>query len=245
MNQRHSTSEIKATEQPTHESCLCVACKNSIPTDASLCPVCKSHQANWKNQLQYFAGLAVLIVLIFSGSSWLYLEARKAIKAIWYYDEVRVISCNTLRSAVVLNRGDGDVFLSHMLLYMPGRSSAWAAKRLDFEEVLPKDKFMRREFPPAKISDNAEWIRNLDPVKFQNLIEIASNGNSCFEFVFFELSDSFLSELRQMAGAGLNTFEVAGYLEYRGQKSDAATRVSITGVGVLRRDIRAICKRSQ
>jgi len=154
----------------------------------------------------------------------------------------RVAAANSLRSAVVANRGDGEVFVSHMLLYMPGRSSSWQAKRLDFEETLPPGHFLRRDFPPAKITGSAEFVRGLDPANFEKLLVRASNGDSCFELVFFDAKDNFFRDLKQMAGARLNTFEVAGYLEYRGLRGDAPTAVPITGVGVLRRDSRRDCQ---
>lgn len=217
----------------------CVACKQEIPVGASLCSHCKSYQHVWKNHLQYGAGIATLTVLVITAWSWLYLNA---VKPIWHHEDVRLISSNSLRSAVVANRGDVEVFVSHMLLYMPGRSSSWEAKRLDFEEVLPPGKISRRDFPPASITGSAEFVRGLNSADFEKLLVRASNGDSCFELVFFDAKDTFFRDLKKMAGERLNTFEVAGYLEYRGLRADEPTAVPITGDGVLRRDLRRACE---
>jgi hypothetical protein len=217
----------------------CVACRQEIPVGASLCSQCKSYQRAWKNHLQYSAGIATLVVLIVTASSWLYLNV---IKAIWSCDDVRLVSSNSLRAAVVANRGDREVFVSHLLLYMSGRSSSWQVKRLDFEEILPPGKILRRDFPPAKITGSAEFVRGLNSAEFENLLVRASNGDSCLEIVFFDAKDSFFRDLKQMAGARLNVFEVAGYLEYRGLRADEPTTVPLTGVGVLRRDSRRECQ---
>ena len=60
-------------------STRCVACKHEIPAGASLCSVCKSYQRNWMNWLQYFSGIATLVVLIASGTIWMWGKARTAL----------------------------------------------------------------------------------------------------------------------------------------------------------------------
>lgn len=237
-------AEIEAPEQVVSEQhgvrvFRCVACKQQIPAGASLCSHCNSYQHKWKNRLQYAAGITTLIIFVITASSWLYFNV---IKAIWYRDDVRLISSNSLRSAVVANRGDGDVFVSHMFLYMIGRSSSWEAKRLDFEEILAPGKILRRDFPPAKIMGSAEFVRGLNSADFEKLLARAVNGDACLEFVFFDAKDNFFRDLKQMAGVRLNTFEIAGYLEYHGLRADEPKAVPITGVGVLRRDSRRECQ---
>jgi hypothetical protein len=217
----------------------CVACKQEIPVGASLCSHCKSYQHVWKNRLQYVAGIATLLVLVITACSWLYLNA---VKPLWYRDDVRLISSNSLRSAVVANRGDVEVFVSHMLLYMSGRPSSWQAKRLEFEEVLPPGKILSRNFPPASITGSSEFVRGLNSAEFEKLLVRASNGDYCFELAFFDANDSFLRDLKKMAGERLNTFEIAGYLEYRGLRADEPMAVPITGDGVLRQDSRPECQ---
>ena len=227
------------TSQNAREGRLCVACRSAIPEGAGICAVCKSYQRRWKNHLEYGARVATLIVLILSGGVWLFGRAREAF---FYREDVRVVSANSLRSAVVENRGDGAVFVSHLILTMPERSADWEAKRLDFEEVVEAGRFVRRDFPSAKLQDRAEFLRGLDAAAFDDFIKRAANGDPCLELVFFDASDGFLREMRQMAGSTLNTFPVGGYLEYRGRSARAPIQIQIRGSGVVRRATRHGCR---
>src|SRR6266481_5046898 len=148
---------------------------------ASLCSLCKSYQRRWKNHLQYFAGMAALLVIVISAGGWIYYNIWKPL---WYYDDVQVLSANSLQSAVVVNRGDGEVFVSHMALFMAGRSHDWKAPRLDFEQILSPGHFLKKDFPPSKISDEGEFIRGLKPAEFEKLLVRAANNDPCFELVF-------------------------------------------------------------
>lgn len=217
----------------------CVACKQEIPSSASLCSICKSYQRSWKNHLQYSAGIATLAVLILSGSAWL---VDKAHKTFFSRDDVRVVGCNTLGSAVIVNRGDREVFLSHLLLWMPGRTSNWVAPDLPINESLPPGQFLKRDYSFSRIKGTAYFVRGLSADEFQKQIERATNGDPCVEVAFYSSVDGNLPVLQTMATPTLNTFEVAGYLEYWGQRDQSAKKVPLTGIGVLRHDSKPECK---
>lgn len=208
----------------------CVACKQDIPIGASICSICKSHQRPWKNSLQFISGMAAMIVLTVSAITWLWGNARTAF---WYRDDVRLLSANTLASAVVANRGDGEVFVSHLIFTMPGRTS-WSSPRLLFEERIPPGQFIRREFPRTKIQ-GGDFVRGVEKAEFEKLIARAVTGDKCVELVFYDGSDSSFLELREMAGKTLNTFEVGGYLQYWNLKKTTPLFLPIKGSGVLRR----------
>jgi hypothetical protein len=178
-----------------------------------MCSICRSYQRRWQNWLQYVSGVAALMVLIVTATTWLWVNARSTF---WYRDDVRLVSANTLDAAVAVNWGDGEVFLSHLLFFMPGRTSDWIAPRLIFDERIPNGQFLRREFPKSKMPDKSEFVRGLSGVDFEKLISRAANGENCLELVFFEGSDSLLGELKQFAGPTLNTFKVGGYFQYWG-----------------------------
>src|SRR4051812_17693713 len=119
------------------KSTQCVACKQEIPAGASVCSRCKSFQQRWKNWLQSCSRIVALLVLIATALTWLWANARVVF---WYRDDVRLIAANTMTSAVVVNRGDGDAFVSHLLFFMSGRTSNWIAPRLTFEEKVSPGK---------------------------------------------------------------------------------------------------------
>lgn len=218
----------------------CVACKQEIPAGASLCSVCKSYQRPWKNHLLYIGGIATMVALIVSAVFWLWGNHRVLLGL--SRDDVRLISANTLGSAVVVNRGDREVFVSQLLLTMPGRSARWLAPMLVFEEKLPVGQFLRREFPKTKLQEPAEFVRGLGAQAFEELVKRAANGDPCFELTFLVAQDSLLRDLRQMAGLTLNTFEVGGYLEYWRVSGDTPVDLPIMGTGVVRRAPRQECR---
>ena len=218
------------------ETQQCVACGQQIPKGVSLCSVCKSYQRNWKNHLQYSAGIVALIALVASALVWLWASR----KDVWPRDDVRVVYASSLGSAVVANSGDRDVFVSHLLFTMPGRQSDWTAPRLVFDEKLAAGQFSRREFPKAKF-DTGEFVRGISDADFERLVSRAANGDPCLELVFSVASDPLLKELTIMPGPPLNTFKIGGYLEYWGLRSTSAVDVAIKGIGALRRDRRPEC----
>jgi len=222
---------------PEAHATRCVACKQEIPAGASLCSVCKSYQRPWKNHLLYISGIAAMIALIISATFWLLGNGRVLLG--FGRDDVRLITANTLSSGVVVNRGDREVFVSHLLLIMPGRSGNWQAPRPIFEERLPVGQFLRREFPRARLQESAEFVRGLGTLDFEKLLTRAANGDPCLELAFFVAQDSLLRELSQMGGPTVNTFEVGGYLEYWRLTGDAPVDLPVKATGFLRRGLEA------
>ena len=164
----------------------CVACGQDIPETASLCSVCRSYQKSWKNHAQYFSSLAALIAVIFASITWLWANARPLI---WYRDDVRLVAMNSLGSAVVLNRSDGEIFLSHLLLNIRGRSDTWHVRGLEFGEQVSPGQFVRKEFPKPKIG-GGDFVRGMRDAEFENLVSEAANGTPCSELVFLGANDS-------------------------------------------------------
>jgi hypothetical protein len=230
MNDQQNLSAPDSSEQAIQTK-PCVACGQNIPASASLCSVCRSYQKSWKNHAQYFSSLAALFAVIFASITWLWATARPLI---WYRDDVRLVSVNSLDSAVVRNRSDGEIFLSHLLVTMHGRSGIWRAWGLEFGEHVSPGQFIRKEFPKPKI-DGGDFVRGMKDAEFEVLVSEAANGAPCTELVFFGAADSFLRDLRVMAGPTLNTFPVSGYLAYWALNRDSPTELPITGVGVVRR----------
>jgi hypothetical protein len=217
----------------------CVACKCEIPADASLCSVCKSYQLAWKNWLQYVAGVVTLIVLTVSASFWLY---EKVHAAFFSHENVSLVACSTmLRTAVVVNRGDRDVFVSHLQLWMARRTANWQAPELEINQTLAPGQFLEKEFPKSKI-DSGEIVRGLSSAGFENLVSRAANNDPCLELDFFAGFDTHYLDLAKAVGGTLNTFDVGGYLEYWGARKDAPVRVTLEGKGIVRRSNAPGCR---
>ena len=226
---------------PTQEAKKhCVACNSEIPAAASLCSVCKSYQRTWKNHLQYVAGVATLIALTVSASFWLYERIHAAY--FYHHENVTVVACSTLmRTVVVVNRGDRNVFVSHLQLWMAGRTKDWQAPNLEISQTLTPGQFFKGEFPPPKL-DNGEFVRGLNSAEFEKLVSKASNDDPCLELDLFAGFDTHYLDLVQAAGNTLNTFEVGGYLEYWGVRTDLPVRVVLEGKGLVRRSNSPACR---
>ncbi len=227
--QSPAASEVRHMEPPQR----CVACKQEILAGAAVCPVCKSHQRRWKNHLQYFAGIVTLAALTATATTWL---VGRVYAAFFAHEDIHIVECNSLESAVIVNRGHAEVFLSHMLLRMTGQRPEWTAQQLEINEKLPPGQFLKREFYPARIKGKSIFVRSLNDDQFQKLIARAAAEDPCVEAAYYGEGDSGLQELLSMAGRPPNTFGVVGYLEYWGYRGTAPMRLPITGTGVLRVD---------
>ncbi len=215
-------------------------CKSQIPADASLCSICKSHQRDWQNWLQYFAGVATLIALTVSASFWLYQKIRSTY---FYRENVGIVACNTLlRTVVIANRGDRDVFVTRLQLWMSGRTSDWQSPYLEINQSVAPGQFLKAEFPKPRLFENGEFVRGLPQAESDALVSKAANHDPCLELDFFAGYDTHFGDIVQMAGPTLNQFPVAGNLEYVGARHDIPVRILLGGVGLVRRDLSPACK---
>jgi hypothetical protein len=139
----------------------CIACGQEIPRSSSLCSACKSYQRSWKNDLQYFAGIATLMALTITSIFWLVERVRNTF---FSKEKVVLAACNNLDTgAVVVNRGDREVFISHLTLWMTGRTSNWTAPVLQINSKLEPGQFLRTAFPPGKITGAGIFIGDCPP----------------------------------------------------------------------------------
>src|SRR5690349_16448564 len=114
MTDQTDTSLVPAAkpDSPAAISTLrpCIACGSELPSTASVCSRCRQYQKAWKNRLQYWAGVSTLIVMAASALLW---SATNMRRLLWPREELRLISANSMRSAVFFNQGDKEVFVSH------------------------------------------------------------------------------------------------------------------------------------
>ena len=224
-NQHHdTTSEAKKP---------CIACGANIPAKASICSVCKSYQASWKNIIQYFSGIAALIALAASLITWLLGNARPLV---FPRDDVTIMAASTQTQVVLANRGDRDVFVAHLIFTMPGRNHDWIAPRISINEKLAPGEFLKRSFETGRLDGpGTEFVRGASAEDFEAMIVKAARSDPCHELVFFEKSDQSFAELSQAAGPTLNTFPVGGYLQYWSVGHKEPSYVLVNGFGIVKR----------
>ena len=89
----------------------CIACKSIIDPEASLCSICSSYQQNWKNVLKYWVNMAGIATIIISLITYLW----SAIPKTFFEDSVEILSFDD-NWITILNRGFGQVYLSHVAI---------------------------------------------------------------------------------------------------------------------------------
>jgi hypothetical protein len=103
---------MSAKIDPEAAHLLCVACKSTINTGATLCPVCKAHQTPWKNWLTYLGGTVALLTLITSGVTYTFTTLSKALSK----DDLVVVQYNSNGRSILATNGQSDLFVSHVEL---------------------------------------------------------------------------------------------------------------------------------
>ena len=206
----------------------CIACKQEIPAAASICFVCKSYQRSWKNAFQYFSTLTALIALTSSALIWSF-SLRSTI---WPTEDVRVLEANSTGIAVVANFGDQDVYISHLIFFMSGRTSNWQAPQIRFQERLAPGAIVRKEFP-NQLSPATSIARGVSEQALEDLIVKAASGDKCVKLGFFLDTDPALLLLSQMGGPTINKFKVSGFLEYVSGTSRTTKKKDISGSGLI------------
>ena len=124
----------------------CNACGSSIPQSATLCSVCKTYQQRWKARVQFFSSTTAFFAAALSLILWAVTQLPTLRILVWPREDVRVTAANSLTGGVVANRGDHEVFVSHIVLFMTGRSK-WTTHRFPVDESLAPGKFLRVEAP--------------------------------------------------------------------------------------------------
>lgn len=214
----------------------CIACKSHIPDGAAVCSVCKCYQSMWKNNLQYVAGISALILFVLSSAVWV---VPRVWSSIFHLNDVRIVAASTLKSVVIANFTDEDVFVSHFIFWMTGRTSSWIAPGVPIEETIHPGSIVSRAFPaqetssPIKILPGLQVLRGASQEKIEDLIVRSVSGDPCVKLVFFAEEDYNLKELRGMAGPTLNTFPVNAYLEFWSGHNKKPQYTRASGVGAF------------
>lgn len=112
----------------------CKYCASEIPTQATLCPTCRSYQSTWRNVLLYAAGLTGFATLVASAVAFTAHEATETYKKMFWNDKLNVLELQTgpppyLR-VIMSNDGDGPVFASGLDIYWQGSSASFPIDRV-------------------------------------------------------------------------------------------------------------------
>lgn len=212
----------------------CNVCGSPIPQSAKLCPVCKNYQGGWSkvfhsllSSLPLWAAAAALVV-------WAFAQWPTVRIYFWPREDIQVIVANPLEGAVIVNRGDHEVFVSHISLYMTGRTSKWTAQRFPVDASVAAGKFLRVAAPRKDDFGLAYWVRGIEAAKWEKFVDEAVSDRQCFQILLFTLDDPFFRQTAESAGLSLNRLAAIGYVEYRTISAPTYTRKPLEATGVIR-----------
>jgi hypothetical protein len=177
----------------------CVACGSSIPEGVSICVACNSYQSRWRNSLTYTASIAGFFALIASAAAFVFSNLSGAIKEAQWHDEVGIGQLDYPGSVLLVNSGDGDVFVSDINFYWldgsanTGLSINKVVKPKNFESIKlvysdTRQKFDSAQSPRYSIEGKSlVWIRSGDGVASEKVIDesMPNRGGKCVLYSFF------------------------------------------------------------
>src|SRR5262245_24997156 len=107
-------------------SVLCIACLKAIPLGARICTNCDSFQADWRNEVKYWAGVAGIITLIASGLVFTADLGSRLWRRIFGY-EIAVTNMDPFGKTVVWNLTSSAIHLRTVAINsaMPKTDLVW------------------------------------------------------------------------------------------------------------------------
>ena len=212
----------------------CNACGSPIPQSAKLCPVCKTYQSRWRAAVHFLSASTPLWVAAASLFLWAITQLPTIRILIWPREDVQVIAANPLEGAVIINRGDYEVFVARIMLYMTGRTSNWTGQQFPVHASVAPGKFLQVATPRKDDFGAGFWVRNIKDAKiWEKFVDQAVNDKQCFQILLFALDDPFLRATLDSAPT-INRLAASGYLEYRTLRAPTYTRTGVQTTGVIR-----------
>lgn len=93
----------------------CIACQGDIPELATVCPHCSTKQDRRFNLLQNIGAVIGLVSAILAFASYVITSIPTVQQTLFWKDDINVLSYSD-RQVVIGNNGDGDVFVSYVLI---------------------------------------------------------------------------------------------------------------------------------
>jgi hypothetical protein len=194
----------------------CRACGSPIPQSAKLCHVCKTYQHRFRASIHFLSSSTPLWVAAASLLFWAITQLLPTVRILlWPREDVQVVTANPLQGATIVNFGDHEVFVSHIVLFMTGRTSNWIAQHFPVDDSLAPGKLLRVAAPRTGDFDSGFFVRGVEAAKWEKFVDQAYSDKQCFQILLFAVNDPFFQEMAESAGPSLNQVPTSGYVEYR------------------------------
>lgn len=209
----------------------CKECGSPIPQSAKLCSVCKTYQQRWRAFIHFLSSSTPLWVAAASLFLWAITQLPTVRILIRPREDVQVIAANLQRGAVIVNRGDYEVFVAHIMLYMTGRTSNWVAEEIPVFMSVAPGKFLhvaaaKDDFKPGF------WVRSVKDAIWEKFVDQAFSDKQCFQILLFAVDDPAFQAVVASAPT-INRLAAGGYIEYRTLTALTYTRKPVHATGVI------------
>jgi len=187
----------------TNTHTYCVMCKSEIFAGAKLCPICKSYQSRCKRSIYNCATMGGIIMVAIALLTYVTSTWPEIRKMFFWRDVVEITAFKSKSNIVILNSGDGKVFVSNLLLY---------SKELEFSTSIPINKtieskaFLVYDLNPAT-RDLATWDTGAFTEDFWQSILLKGRPMQaeCIQWFFYYPDDPEYQLLKMALGSDLRS----------------------------------------
>lgn len=125
------SNEIDMSNQAdvAHSKRACIRCCSKIDSAATFCHVCSGYQNKARNLLVYIASIIGLFTVLASAATFVLTSLPELRKILWWRDDIAVTRFSLVDGIRGFNRGDGRIYLSHVLISWPHKSGVRAARQ--------------------------------------------------------------------------------------------------------------------
>jgi hypothetical protein len=216
-------------EKPITKSCI--ACQAEIPAKASICSHCSTRQNRLSNNLQGAGTMVGVISAVLAFASYIISSAPAVRQTLWWTDDVNILAYSD-ETAVIGNNGDGEVFVSHILIESDqyGSSIQEINKPIEVGDILTFD-FPFTDDPYLVISDvsDAEWDEY-----FQNALEGTDTvDGECIGIFFFSENAPALRLYTNALGDSLKKIDAIATVFYYSNKKGVELSKQFPVYGIL------------
>jgi hypothetical protein len=207
----------------------------------------KGRQAWWQWWLPYLGGIAGFLALLGSLMAFTISKSIEIYKQVTYKEKITVISYDSRKNWLFLNSGDGEVFLSHMMIRCPELGIDMvdklntAVKPKEFLHNTNEQGGPDSETPVSGVS-NDEWDVIQDKVaagenRYTRPCKTEDGKEGKDEFTlrltFLFSNDNELLFYKSDLGKELRTLEASGELVYFSANSGERLKQDVPLVGVV------------
>jgi hypothetical protein len=224
-------ARYKLRHNPMATTKNCKACGSPIPQRAKLCPVCQTYQSRWRAFFHFFSSSTPLWVAAASLVWWAISQWPTVRILFWPREDVQVVAADPHCSAVIVNSGDYEVFVVHIMLYMTDRTRNWVAEIPVFMSVA-SGKFL--QVPAARKDDFQDvfWVRSVTDGMWEKFVDQPYSDKQCFQILLFAVNDPAFQAV-VAAAPTTNRIAAGGYIEYRTLTVPTYTRTPVPATGVI------------